>query len=155
MMLGMLGILIELWSPGHGASLLAGLCCLGLFFFGHHIAMLAGWEAIVVFAVGLGLVAFEIFVPGHVLPGVIGALMIVGALVLAFLAIDAVPISVAWRTGWLSDALGSVFGSLAATVVVGWGILRLLPKTAAGRALVLDACLPPGTARSGSSEHNR
>jgi membrane-bound serine protease (ClpP class) len=145
MMLGMLGILIELWSPGHGAALVAGLCCLGLFFFGHHLAMLAGWEAIIVFAIGLGLVAFEIFVPGHILPGVIGAVLIVGALVLAFLALDAVPISVAWRTGWLPDALGSVFGSLAATIIVGWGILRLLPKTAVGRALVLDACLPPGT----------
>ena len=145
MTLGMLGILIELWSPGHGAALFAGLCCLGLFFFGHHIAMLAGWEAIVMFAIGVALVAFEVLVPGHVLPGVIGALLIVGALVLAFLALDAVPIGVAWRAGWLPEAIGSVFGSLAATVIVGWGILRLLPKTAIGRALVLDARLPRGT----------
>ena len=145
MTLGMLGILIELCSPGHGVALLAGLCCLGLFFFGHHIAMLAGWEAIVVFAVGVALVAFEILVPGHILPGVVGALLIVGALVLAFLALDAVPIGVAWRVGWLPGAIASVFGSLAATVIAGWAILRVLPKTSVGRALVLDARLPRGT----------
>lgn len=145
MTLGMLGILIELWSPGHGAALCAGLCCLGLFFFGHHIAMLAGWETIVMFVVGLGLVAFEVLVPGHVVPGVIGVLLIVAALVLAFINLDAVPIGVAWRAGWLPDALGSVFGSLGATVLIGWVIIRLLPRTAFGRALVLDTRLSSGT----------
>ncbi|HEX3479614.1 MAG TPA: hypothetical protein VHT91_31540 [Kofleriaceae bacterium] len=146
MTLGMLGILIELWAPGHGAALVAGLCCLGLFFFGHHIAMLAGWETIVMFVVGLGLVAFEVLVPGHVVPGVIGVLLIVAALVLAFINLDAVPIGVAWRAGWLPDALGSVFGSLGATVLIGWIIVRMLPRTAVGRALVLDTRLSPGPA---------
>jgi membrane-bound serine protease (ClpP class) len=145
MTLGMLGILIELWAPGHGAALCAGLCCLGLFFFGHHITLLAGWEPIVMFVVGLVLVAIEIFVPGHVLPGVFGVLLIVAALVLAFINLDAVPIGVAWRAGWLPDALGSVFGSLAATLLFGWAILRILPRTAVGRALVLDTRLPSGT----------
>jgi membrane-bound serine protease (ClpP class) len=145
MTLGMLGILIELWAPGHGAALCAGLCCLGLFFFGQHITLLAGWEPIVMFVVGLVLVAIEIFVPGHVLPGVFGVLLIVAALVLAFINLDAVPIGVAWRAGWLPDALGSVFGSLAATLLFGWAILRILPRTAVGRALVLDTRLPSGT----------
>jgi membrane-bound serine protease (ClpP class) len=152
MTLGMLGILIELWAPGHGAALCAGLCCLGLFFFGHHIAMLAGWEAIVMFVVGLGLVGFEIFVPGHIVPGVIGALLIVAALVLAFINLDAVPIGVAWRAGWLPDALGSVFGSLGATLLLGFIISRLLPRTAFGRALVLHARLPSG---AGAPKDNR
>jgi membrane-bound serine protease (ClpP class) len=146
MTLGMLGILIELWSPGHGAALIAGLCCLGLFFFGHHIAMLAGWEAIVMFVVGLSLIGFEVFVPGHVLPGVFGVLLVVAALVLAFINLDAVPIGVAWHAGWLPDALGSVFGSLGATALLGWIISRLLPRTAFGRALVLDTRLSSGTA---------
>jgi membrane-bound serine protease (ClpP class) len=144
MTLGMLGILIELWSPGHGAALCAGLCCLGLFFFGHHIAMLAGWETIVMFVAGLALVGFEVFVPGHVLPGVFGVLLIVAALVLAFVNLDAVPIGVAWDAGWLPDALGSVFSSLGATLLIGWIIVRLLPRTAFGRALVLDTRLSPG-----------
>ena len=151
MTLGMLGILIELWSPGHGAALAAGLCCLGLFFFGHHIAMLAGWEAIVMFVIGLALVGFEVFVPGHVLPGVFGVLLIVAALVLAFINLDAVPLGVAWRAGWLPDALGSVFGSLGATALLGWIISRLLPRTAFGRKLVLDTRLSSGT---GVPKHN-
>lgn len=152
MTLGMLGILIELWAPGHGAALCAGLCCLGLFFFGHHIAMLAGWESIAMFAIGAALVGFEIVVPGHVAPGVIGVLLIVAALVLAFLNLDAVPIGVAWHAGWLADALGSVLGALAATLLFGWAIIRLVPRTMVGRALVLDTCLPSGT---GAAKDNR
>ena len=152
MTLGLLGILIELWAPGHGVALCVGLCCLGLFFFGHHIAMLAGWEAIAMFAIGFVLVGIEVFVPGHIMPGVIGVLLIVAALVLAFVNLDAVPVGVAWRAGWLPDALGAVFGSLGATLLGGAAIIRLLPRTAAGRALVLDACLPPG---SGAPKDNR
>jgi hypothetical protein len=76
---------------------------------------------------------------------VIGVLLVVAALVLAFINLDAVPIGVAWRAGWLPDALGSVFGSLGATALLGWIISRLLPRTAFGRALVLGTRLSSGT----------
>jgi membrane-bound ClpP family serine protease len=104
------------------------------------------------FVVGAALVGFEIVVPGHVAPGVIGVLLIVAALVLAFLNLDAVPIGVAWHAGWLADALGSVLGALAATLLFGWAIIRLVPRTMVGRALVLDTCLPSGT---GAAKDNR
>jgi membrane-bound serine protease (ClpP class) len=146
MTLGMLGILIELYSPGHGVALGFGLVCLGLFFFGHHVVKLAGWEEIGLFVVGVTLVGVEVFVPGHVLPGVVGALCIVGSLVFALVNLEAVPVEVAWRAGWLTRALAIVMGSVLATALCGWGLVKLLPRTPFGRPLVLEATLPPGPA---------
>ncbi len=148
MTLGMLGILIELYSPGHMVSLMAGLSCLGLFFFGHYVVLLAGWEEIALFAIGAGLLAFEVLVPGHILPGVIGILLIIVALVMALINLDAVPLGVAWRQGWVQQALATVFGSVLVTAACTWGIMKVLPHTRFGRPLVLNAALESGVARA-------
>ena len=66
MTLGMLGIMIELWAPGHAVAGVIGVTCLLLFFFGHYVVHLAGWEEILLFGVGVALVLLEIaFLPGH------------------------------------------------------------------------------------------
>ncbi|MCC6556206.1 MAG: nodulation protein NfeD [Polyangiaceae bacterium] len=141
MTLGMLGILLELYSPGHGVALVVGLSCLALFFFGHHVARLAGWEEIVLFLAGAGLIAFEVFVPGHIVPGVVGALCVLAALVMAVVNLENVPLDVAWDAGWLPRAMAIVFGSVTATAVVASGAVRLLPRTRLGRPLILDAAI--------------
>ena len=151
MTLGMLGILIELYSPGHMIALTAGLTCLGLFFFGHYVVLLAGWEEILLFAVGAGLIAFEVLVPGHILPGVIGILLVVTSLVLGLVNLDSVPLGVAWRQGWIQQALATVFGSILVTAACSWGLMKILPRTRLGRPLILDAKLQSGVARAAAS----
>jgi membrane-bound serine protease (ClpP class) len=141
MSLGMLGILMELYSPGHGIGLAVGLTCLALFFFGHHVVNLAGWEEILLFVVGVGLLVFEVTVPGHILPGVIGVILIVVALGLALVNFEAVPLVVAWRAGWIQQALANVFGSILITAALTWGLAKVLPRTSFGRPLVLQASL--------------
>lgn len=141
MTLGMLGILIELYSPGHGVALTAGLVCLGVFFFGHHIVKLAGWEEILLFLVGVVLIGVEVFLPGHILPGIAGVLCVVIALVLALVNMDHVPIGVAWRGGFLPSAIATVFGSILATALVGWGLVKVLPRTSFGRPLILETAI--------------
>ncbi|MBI4508459.1 MAG: hypothetical protein HY698_02405 [Deltaproteobacteria bacterium] len=146
MTIGMLGVLIELYSPGHGVSLGIGLLCLGLFFFGHHVVKLAGWEEMLLFVVGVGLVAFEVLVPGHVLPGVVGVLCIVTSLVLALVNMKHVPTRVAWDMGWLPDAITTVSGSIVLTFAAAWGIIKFLPSTRAGKPLVLRTALSGASA---------
>lgn len=141
MTLGMLGIMIELYSPGHGIGLTVGLSCLAVFFFGHHIVRLAGWEEILLFVVGVGLIAFEVFVPGHIVPGIAGVLLIVLALVLALVNLEHIPVTVAWRSGSLPRAIATVMGSILATAVVSWGVFKLLPHTPFGKPLVLEAAI--------------
>ncbi len=59
-----------------GAStglLLVGGALLALFFGGHLFAYLAGWEAIILFAIGIGFLFAEVFVvPGSVAVGIVG-----------------------------------------------------------------------------------
>jgi membrane-bound serine protease (ClpP class) len=43
-------------------------------------------------------------------------------------------------------------GSVLATAVVGWGIMKLLPKTSFGRPLVLETTLPAGRGDGDSLE---
>jgi membrane-bound serine protease (ClpP class) len=121
--------------------LIVGLICLGLFFFGHHVARLAGWEEIVLFGVGAALIAVEVVAPGHVVPAVVGALLIVAALVMAIVNLEHVPADVAWDAGWLPGALARVFGSITATAVLAVGAGRILPRTRFGRRLILDTAI--------------
>ncbi|WP_441292649.1 NfeD family protein [Sorangium sp. KYC3313] len=141
MTLGMLGILLELYAPGHGVPLAVGLSCLALFFFGHHVVKLAGWEELALFAVGAILIAVEILVPGHIVPGVAGAACVASALLLSLLDLERVPVDVAWHAGWLPRALASVCGSLAATAALAVGAARVAPRTRFGRRFVLDAAI--------------
>jgi membrane-bound serine protease (ClpP class) len=136
--LGMLGIGIELWAPGHLVAGIVGICCLLLFFFGHHVVHLAGWEEMILFGVGVALVLLEIaFWPGHGSLVVLGILLILGSLIKAMLNLKHVPLDVSWSLGWVPQALARVFGSLLAA---GAGMVlasRFLPRTALGRPLIL------------------
>lgn len=76
------GLVFELFSPGFGVSGLIGLIALGLFFFGHLLAGLAGLEVIVIFAIGFILVIAELFIPGGII-GAIGAGLIIVSLLFA------------------------------------------------------------------------
>lgn len=80
--IGALGLVIELFSPGFGIPGLVGIAALGLFFCGHLLAGLAGYETIILFMLGLLLLILELFLPGGI-AGSIGFLSIIGSLFLA------------------------------------------------------------------------
>lgn len=77
-----LGLVLELYSPGFGVPGLMGLSALGLFFFGHLFAGLAGYETLIVFLLGVGLLLAEWFVPGGLL-GIAGAIAIGASIMMA------------------------------------------------------------------------
>ncbi|PSL41214.1 membrane-bound serine protease (ClpP class) [Planomicrobium soli] len=77
-----LGLLLELFTPGIGIPGIIGLSSLLLFFYGHMVAGLAGYEAIVLLIIGFGLLAAEVFVPGGVL-GFLGLMAIFSSILLA------------------------------------------------------------------------
>jgi membrane-bound serine protease (ClpP class) len=138
MAIGMLGILIELYTGGHGIGLIAGVVCLGLFFFGHHVVNLAGWEEIGLFVVGATLVVVEIFViPGFGVAGVAGAVCMILALILAMGEIPKMPFDVYWSLGHLWSALARVMGAVIVTVAAGVVLARYAPRTPIGRRVLL------------------
>ena len=79
--IGFLGIAIELFSPGFGLPGITGLTSLFLFFYGHLVAGLAGYETIILFILGLVLLVLELFLPGGI-AGTIGFVSIISSLFL-------------------------------------------------------------------------
>lgn len=77
-----LGFVVELYSPGFGIPGIMGFLSLILFFYGHMVADLAGYEVIIFFLLGVVCIILEIFVPGGIL-GVVGVGAIVGSLFLS------------------------------------------------------------------------
>ncbi|MFI5288668.1 MAG: nodulation protein NfeD [Polyangia bacterium] len=150
MTLGLIGILIELWAPGHALAGCFGAACLFAFFFGHYVVHLAGWGEILLFIAGALLVIFELaFFPGHGAVAGLGMVTIVASLVMALLSVGQVPFEVSWQLGWVTHALTMVFGSLMATGVAMYFIARALPQTRFGKALVLKAAIH---GRAGAAE---
>lgn len=75
--LGLLGLYIELKTPGFGLPGIAGIALLLLWFWGHHIAGLAGAEEALLFVLGIILLLLEIFViPGFGITGITGIFLI-------------------------------------------------------------------------------
>jgi membrane-bound serine protease (ClpP class) len=81
---GMIGAYLEFKSPGFGvAGILSGLCFL-LFFAGHYVAGLTGFEVVAVFILGTLLVLTELlFFPGATLLALLGTALMAGSLLFA------------------------------------------------------------------------
>lgn len=82
--IGSLGLVLELYSPGFGIPGFMGLSALLLFFYGHLVAGLAGYETLILFVLGIGLIILEFFLPG----GIVGFIGFVAILASLFLATD-------------------------------------------------------------------
>ena len=136
--IGMLGIMIELWAPGHAVSGIVGLACLLLFAFGHYVVNLAGWETLLLFGAGAALIVVEIvFFPGHGIMVGLGVLLAVLALTESMVDLKRIPFDVSWATGALPRALTRAFGSLLIAGATLAFLSRYLPRSRLGRALVL------------------
>lgn len=85
-LIGIAGAYMEMQAPGFGLPGFVSLIAFSLFFFGHYVAgSLVGHEttvAVVIFMLGVVLLVVEFFVlPGTLVPGIVGFLCIMGALV--------------------------------------------------------------------------
>lgn len=130
--LGFLGLMMEMKTPAFGLAGLAGLGSLGLFFGSHLIIGLAGWEAIILLVAGLVLLAVEAFViPGFGVAGVLGLLGVVASIVLSM--VGSMP-----TTGDFTTAAGVVLASLVIAAVVGWQLIRHLPKDRRAQRMLLQ-----------------
>ncbi len=135
---GMLGAYIEFKSPGFGLPGILSVCCFTVFFTGHFLAGLAGWEVVVVFVIGLLLVLGELLLhPGTVIPGVAGALLMVGALIWAM--IDRYPGEPFLPTSaMLNRPLVNLGIAVLLAIVAGIWLAKILPRTSLYHHIVLE-----------------
>ena len=80
--LASLGLVLELYSPGFGLPGSVGLVSLLLFFYGHLVAGLAGYESVLLFVIGALLIVAELFLPGGI-AGILGISALAGSILLA------------------------------------------------------------------------
>lgn len=81
---GMAGAWLEFKSPGFGVAGVLSLLCFLLFFTGHYIAGLTGFEVAAVFALGLILILVELFFfPGVMVLATAGLALMMGSLLFA------------------------------------------------------------------------
>lgn len=77
-----LGLILELYTPGFGVAGTMGLIGLGLFFYGHYIAGLAGMESILLLTAGIIFIVLEFFIMSGLM-GILGVIAIVISLFMA------------------------------------------------------------------------
>ena len=81
---GMIGAYLEFKSPGFGVAGILSAVCFLLFFAGHYVAGLTGFEVVAVFVLGLLLVLTELlFFPGVTFLALLGTALMTGALLFA------------------------------------------------------------------------
>lgn len=141
---GLLGAYIEIKTPGFGLPGMISIVCFTMFFAGHYLAGLAGWEVVALFVLGLLLLISELFLhPGTILPGLIGVLFILGALVWAM--VDRYPGEPFLPTAQM--LWGPMMNLVLAVVLVGISaavLVKYLPKTSLYNRLVLGTSNPAG-----------
>jgi len=85
LVIGLVGIIVEIMTPGFGVPGTIGVIALALFFGGRLIAGLAGWESVVLFVAGFLLLLIEVFaIPGFGIAGLSGIVMVFVAIGTAF-----------------------------------------------------------------------
>jgi membrane-bound serine protease (ClpP class) len=147
--MGMLGIMVELRTPGLGIAGGVGVGSLALFFWGHWLVQLAGWEELLLAGIGLVLLAVEIFIiPGFGVFGTLGIAALLGGLALSMVGAGdtaAVIVGVVWR----------VVLSLLAALLAGLLLLRFLPRLVLASRMILQTDLGSGPAHGSAPESDR
>lgn len=128
--IGMLALFIEFKTPGFGVFGIVGIVALGIVFISSYIAGLSGHEPVLVFGLGLILLALELFVfPGIVLLGLTGVVLILGSLVWAMADLwPNEPLHIAWSADAFSGPLTNLAFGLAISFVGALLLLRYLPR---------------------------
>jgi membrane-bound serine protease (ClpP class) len=138
MTIGMLGVILGVRTGGFGVAGAIGVTSLSLFFWGHWLVQLAGWEELLLAGAGLLLLALEIIVlPGFGIAGVLGIVALLAGLVLSLTGTGD-------RTEIVLIATGRVVFSLLAAVIASLVVLRFLPHLPFGRRLILATGLGTG-----------
>lgn len=145
----MLGIFVEIRTPGFGVPGALGLASLALVLGGHWMVQLVGWEELLLVGLGLTLLGLEVFViPGFGIAGIAGLAAVLAGLTMALVGQGATI-----RT--LANAAGRVSLSVLVSLAAGMLLIRYLPRLPVGRRLMLETELSAGGGYASAPERDR
>ena len=150
LLLGIICAYLEFKMPGASMPGIIAAICFALFFAGHYLAGLAGWEVAALFVLGVVFVLVEILFFAHstIVFGVIGVFLMLGSLLWAM--IDRYPGETFFPSGdMLAIPLRNLFVTLVAATLVIMVLARYLPKTNLYRRFALMTTNPPGPSLAG------
>jgi membrane-bound serine protease (ClpP class) len=142
---GIIGAYLEFKIPGATLPGVISASCFALFFLGHYLAGLAGWEVVALFVLGMALVIIEILFFAHstIVFGVVGVFLMLASLLWAM--IDRYPGETFFPTGrMLAIPLLNLLLALVAAAIVITLLARYLPRTSIYRRFALITSNPPG-----------
>ncbi len=133
-MIGLVGLFIEIKTPGWGVAGTAAIIALVLFFGAGYIVELASATDILIFIIGVVLLLLEIFViPGFGIAGALGIILMVAGLFLSL--ISSLPV---FSFSYISFAIIQLASSFVMTFIVIFVLSKFLPKTSMFKKLVLN-----------------
>jgi membrane-bound serine protease (ClpP class) len=147
---GIIGAYLEFKIPGASLPGIISAICFALFFLGHYLAGLAGWEVVALFVLGVALVIIEILFFAHstIVFGVVGVFLILASLFWAM--IDRYPGETFFPTGHaLAVPLLNLSLALIGAAIVIALLARYLPRTSVYRRFALMTSNPPGPSLAG------
>jgi len=129
LIVGIIGVYIEVKTPGFGLPGIVGLIAFTIYFLGGYIAGLSGIEWLAVFILGLALLLLELLVfPGTIMLGLSGAGLMLVALVMALVDVyPGMPTLPTMRQ--LAFPLRTVGIAAAGSLVAVLFLARYLPET--------------------------
>ncbi len=147
---GILGAYLEFKIPGATWPGVISAICFALFFLGHYLAGLAGWEVVALFVLGMVLVLIEILFFAHstIVFGVVGVFLILASLL--WTMVDRYPGQNFFPTGKaLAVPLLNMFIAIVGSFIVIALLARYLPRTSIYRRFALMDSNPPGPSLAG------
>ena len=150
--IGLVCIFVEFKTPGFGLFGVVGLLLLLVFFGSKYIAGLAGQEELLIFLLGTCLVLVEIFlVPGMIIPGLLGMILMVGGLFWAMVDIWPTP-DFSWSMEVLRPPLLEMLQTMGLTICFGFLAAKILPKTSIWQKLILSTSITGSVRNQKESE---
>ena len=151
---GILGAYLEFKIPGVTWPGVISAICFALFFLGHYLAGLAGWEVVALFILGMVLVMIEILFFAHstIVFGVVGVFLMLASLL--WTMIDRYPGQNFFPTGkMLAMPLLNMFIAIVGSFIIIALLARYLPRTSIYRRFALMDSNPPGPSLAGAPRH--
>src|SRR5213594_3148548 len=151
---GILGAYLEFKIPGATWPGVISAICFALFFLGHYLAGLAGWEVVALFVLGMVLVLIEILFFAHstIIFGVVGVFLMLASLL--WTMVDRYPGQNFFPTGkMLAMPLLNMFTAIVGSLIVIALLARYLPRTSFYRRFALMDSNPPGPSLVGAPRH--
>jgi membrane-bound serine protease (ClpP class) len=139
LLIGMVGLYIELHSPGVGIGGFVALVCFLLFFWSHYLDGTAGWLEALLFVAGVGCLLLEIFViPGFGIFGLGGGAMVLASIILASQTSKSFIPRNEYQRDQLLTSLSTIAVACLGMVAVAFFLRSRLPRSPVLNRLMLE-----------------